>query len=72
VAVRQLYRLNREFDTQAVRLKERRRLGGTALMTLAADSVVMLGGLMVEAPRCTDRANIPTIAIGGAIKVAGC
>jgi hypothetical protein len=72
VAVRQLYRLNREFDTQAVRLKERRRLGGAALMTLAAVSVVLLGGLMLQAPRCTDGTNMPTIAIGGAIKVAGC
>jgi hypothetical protein len=73
MAVRQLYRLNREFDTQIAALKRRRRLGDTALVTLLALSVVSLGGFMLQvAPRCTDGVNIPTIAIGGAIKVAGC
>ena len=73
LAVRQLYRLNREFDTQIAALNRRRRLGDTTLMTLAALSLIMLGGFMMQiAPRCTDGANIPTISIGGAIKVAGC
>jgi hypothetical protein len=73
LAIRQLYRLNREFDTQIAALNRRRRLGDTTLMTLAALSLIMLGGFMMQiAPRCTDGANIPTISIGGAIKVAGC
>jgi hypothetical protein len=41
-------------------------------MTLAALSVVVLGEPMLHAPSCTDGANIPTILIGGSIKVAGC
>ena len=42
-------------------------------MTPVAVSAVILGGLMAEAPRCTDRctdrANIPTVEIGGAIRL---
>jgi hypothetical protein len=72
LAVRQLYRLNREFDTQIAVLNRSSRYRGAALMTLAALSVVGLGQIMLHAPSCTDGANIPTILIGGAIKVAGC
>ena len=53
-------------------LNQRRRYRDTALMTLAALSVVVLGELMVHAPSCSTAANIPTILIGGAIKIAGC
>jgi hypothetical protein len=70
LAVRQ--QLNRELDSRMSVLNQRRRYRDTALMTLAALSVVVLGELMVHAPSCADGANIPTILIGGAIKVAGC
>jgi hypothetical protein len=72
LAVRQLYRLNREFDTQVAVLNRRRRYRDTALMTLAALGLIVMSELMLHAPRCTDGTNIPTILIGGAIKVAGC
>jgi hypothetical protein len=72
LAVRQLYRLNREFDAQSAALNRRSRYGGIALMTLAALSFVGLGEFMLHAPSCTHGANIPTFLIGGAIKVAGC
>ena len=72
LAVRQLYRLNREFDTQIAVLNRRSCYRGAALMTLAALTLVGLGELMLHAPSCTEGANIPTILIGGAIKVAGC
>ena len=65
-------RLNRELDSQISVLNQRRRYRDTALMTLAALSVVVLGELMVHAPSCSDGANNLTILIGGAIKVAGC
>jgi hypothetical protein len=65
-------RLNRELDSPISVLNQRRRYRDTALMTLAALSVVVLGELMVHAPSCSTAANIPTILIGGAIKVAGC
>jgi hypothetical protein len=64
--------LDRELDSQISVLNQRRRYRDTALMTLAALSVVVLGELMVHAPSCSDGANIPTILIGGAIKIAGC
>jgi hypothetical protein len=72
LAVRQLYRLNREFDTQIAVLSRRSRYRGAALITFAALSLVGLGELMLYAPSCTDGTNIPTILIGGAIKVVGC
>ena len=65
-------RVDRELDSRMSVLNQRRRYRDTALMTLAALSVVVLGELMVHAPSCADGANIPTILIGGAIKVAGC
>jgi hypothetical protein len=72
LAVRQLYRLNREFDAQVAVLNRRNRYGGIALMTLTALSFVGLGEFMWHAPSCTDGANVLTFLIGGAIKVAGC
>ena len=62
----------RELDSRMSVLNQRRRYRDTALMTLAALSVVVLGELMVHTPSCADGANIPPILIGGAIKVAGC
>jgi len=72
LAIRQLYRLNREFDAQIAVQNRRSRYLGAALMTLVALSVLGLGELMLYAPRCTDGATIPSISIGGAMKVAGC
>jgi hypothetical protein len=64
--------LDRELDSQISVFNQRRRYRDTALMTLAALSVVVLGELMVHTPSCSDGVNVPTILIGGAIKVAGC
>jgi hypothetical protein len=72
LAIRQLCRLTREFGTQIAVLNRRRRYRDTALMSLAALGPIVMVELMLHASRCTDGANIPTILIGGAIKVAGC
>jgi hypothetical protein len=74
VAVRQLYRLHRELATDLGELERRRRLRADALMALAVLLLALTGAFMVDiAPRCTDAAPpSATLAIGDAIKVAGC
>ena len=74
LAVRQLYRLNREFATDVAKLARKRRLFVGGLIAVAALSVVVVtGALMHVAPSCADAKYVPpAILVGGAIKVAGC
>jgi hypothetical protein len=69
VAVRQLYQLHRELAEF-----QRRRLRADALMAVAVLLLALMGTFMVDlAPRCIDAAPpSATLAIGDAIKVAGC
>ena|SRR5438132_1629560 len=73
-AVRQLYRLNREFATDVAGLEREGRLRASTLMAFSVLALAVIGAFMVQfTPRCTDAASAtPTILIGGAIKVAGC
>ena len=74
LAIRRLYRLNREFATDVAELNGKRRFLENGLIAVAALGLVVMGGLLVQmAPSCTDATSTPpTILIGGAIKVAGC
>jgi hypothetical protein len=74
VAIRRLYRLNREFATDVVELQRKRRLRENALMASAVLGLIVMAGFTLHmTPGCTDPASAPrTILIGGAIKVAGC
>jgi hypothetical protein len=73
VAVRQLYQLHRELATDLAEF-QRRRLRADALMAVAVLLLALMGTFMVDlAPRCIDAAPpSATLAIGDAIKVAGC
>ena len=74
VVVRQLYRLHRELATDLTGLERRHRLRTDALMAVAVLLLALTGVFMVDiAPRCAE--TVPpsaTLAIGDAIKVAGC
>lgn len=74
VAVRQLYRLHRELATDLAELERRRSLRADVLIAVAVLLLALTGAFMVDiAPRCTDTAPpSATLAIGDAIKVAGC
>jgi|RhiMetdeSRZDD1v2_1073273.scaffolds.fasta_scaffold3112740_2 hypothetical protein len=73
LAIRRLYRLNREFATDVAELNGKRRFLENGLIAVAALGLVVMGGLVQMAPSCTDATSThPTILIGGAIKVAGC